>query len=54
MMWGWDYSDMVNAMSMTSLSGWAWVMYLQWLIIWGLLVALLAAAVRWLWKKGNK
>ncbi len=27
---------------------------LQWLVVWGLTVALLVAAVRWLWKKGNK
>jgi len=27
---------------------------LQWLVVWGLTVALLVAAVRWVWKKGNK
>jgi len=26
---------------------------LQWLVVWGLTVALLVAAVRWIWKKGK-
>lgn len=55
MMWGWgsgNFSDMQQAMA--NYSGWFWLMYLQCLVIWGLLVALLVAAVRWLWKKGNK
>lgn len=31
-----------------------WVFGLFWLITWILVIAALAALVRWLWKKGNK
>lgn len=34
--------------------GVTWFWGLQWIVVWGLVVALLVAAVRWLWKKGNK
>ena len=30
------------------------LLQLQWFVVWALLVALLVAAVRWLWKKGDK
>ena len=52
MMFGWNYQDMLSFMSGSS--GWFWLMYLQWLVLWGLGVALLVAAIRWLWKKGGK
>lgn len=54
MMWGWNYSDMLEAM-MGNYYSWAWVMYIQWLIIWALGVALLVAAIRsGFGRKGNK
>lgn len=31
-----------------------WFWQLQGLVVWGLMVVLLVAAVRWLWKKGSK
>ena len=52
MMWGWNYSDTQQIMG--NYAGWFWFMSLQWLVLWGLGVALLVAAIRWLWKKGNK
>ena len=51
--WGnYSFSDMQQIMA--SYSGWWWLMYLQWLVLWALGVVLLVAAIRWLWKKGNK
>jgi len=52
MMFGWNYSDMQQFMGGSS--GWFWLMYVQWAVLWGLGALLLIAAIRWLWKKGNK
>ncbi|NIT03588.1 hypothetical protein GTO10_01470 [Candidatus Saccharibacteria bacterium] len=42
-------------MSSTAGSGvYAWFWYLQWFVVWALIIGLLIAAIRYLWKKGGK
>lgn len=34
--------------------GWMWLGGIFWIVTWGLVVAVLIALLRWLWKKGKK
>lgn len=34
--------------------GWMWLGGIFWLVTWVLMVAVLVALLRWLWRKGNK
>lgn len=41
--------------SLTTMGGsWMWLGGILWLVIWVLVIAVLIALVRWLWKKGGK